>query len=77
MNDRKAAEYGSSIEHYEIGSYMRVADYSALIRGVGASSEMSCVPLRSVATEGGLRWIKLQIFTKFGQNRFIGMKVQV
>ena len=49
MNDREAAEYGSSIEHYEIGSYMRGAD-SALIRGVGASSEMSCVPLRS----GGL-----------------------
>ena len=54
MNDREAAEYGSSIEHYEIGSYMRGAD-SALIRGMGASSEMSCVPLRSVANDGGLK----------------------
>jgi hypothetical protein len=45
MKDREAAEYGSSIEHYEIGSYMRGAD-SALIRGVGASSvcasQISC-----------------------------------
>ena len=56
MNDREAAEYGSSIKHYEIGSYMRGAD-SALIRGVGALSEMSCVPLRSLANDVGLVWV--------------------
>ena len=52
-NGGDATEYGGLREHYELRSYYRCVD-STLYRGGRAPSEVSCVPLRSVVTDGGL-----------------------
>ena len=52
---RKATAYGGLREHYELGSYQRCPDLTQY-KGGRALSEVSYVPLRSVATDEGLKW---------------------